>query len=93
VLGNLTIDIDRYWGTSNPYPEQTTTNLQYLTLNQSINDFVNFAQNVVLPFDTGRTSAPSLAVRIRTDEILPRTYLANTNSSRGYGWVVPTQVL
>lgn len=63
------MDIDRYWGSSSPYPVQTTTNLQYLTLNQSINDFVNFAQNVVLPFDTGRTSTASVAVRMKVNEV------------------------
>lgn len=36
-----------------------TKNLQYLTLDQAVADFVNFAQNVKLPFDTtGATNAP-----------------------------------
>lgn len=52
-------ETDRYWGNSSPFDEQTTKNLQYLTLEQSVADFVNFARNVKLPFDTsGKTNAP-----------------------------------
>jgi hypothetical protein len=41
----------RYWGFSSPFLQQTTENLQFLTVNNSIQDLVNFARNVKLPFD------------------------------------------
>lgn len=59
MADHLTPLTDRYWGDSNPYANQTTTNLQYLNLEQAVADFVYFAQNVSLPFDTtGQTNAP-----------------------------------
>ncbi|KAI0153177.1 endoprotease endo-Pro [Xylariaceae sp. FL1272] len=49
----------RYWGNSTPFANQTTKNLQYLTLNQSVSDFVHFARTVKLPFDdAGSSNAP-----------------------------------
>jgi hypothetical protein len=48
----------RYWGTSSPYADQTTANLQYLTLSNAMSDHTNFAQNVDLPFDTHGRSNP-----------------------------------
>lgn len=51
----------RYWGNSSPYPELTTKNLQYLTLENSISDLTNFAQSSRLPFDRKRTSRPTKA--------------------------------
>ncbi|KAK6084908.1 serine carboxypeptidase S28 [Seiridium cupressi] len=60
AIGGAVVMIEhRYWGNSTPYDTQTTMNLQYLTLDQAVADFVNFAQNVKLPFDTsGATNAP-----------------------------------
>ncbi|KAI0126464.1 serine carboxypeptidase S28 [Xylariales sp. AK1849] len=59
AVGGAVILIEhRYWGDSNPYPNQTTTHLQYLNLDQAIADFVNFAHNASLPFDTtGQSNA------------------------------------
>ncbi|KAH8895932.1 endoprotease endo-Pro [Thozetella sp. PMI_491] len=51
----------RYWGTSSPFQNLTTKNLQYLTLENSIKDTTYFANNVQLPFDTNGTSKPSKA--------------------------------
>ena len=51
----------RYWGTSSPYDRLTTKNLQYLTLENSILDTTNFANNAPLPFDRNGTSAASKA--------------------------------
>jgi hypothetical protein len=46
----------RYWGKSSPYEDLSTTNLQYLTLEQAIADTQYFARNVQLPFDTTNSS-------------------------------------
>ncbi|KAG5926782.1 hypothetical protein E4U42_002950 [Claviceps africana] len=51
----------RYWGGSSPYQKLTTETLQYLTLNQSIQDLVYFANNVHLPFDPHGSSKPKKA--------------------------------
>ncbi|KAG8406844.1 hypothetical protein J3459_018625 [Metarhizium acridum] len=51
----------RYWGQSSPYPSLTTETLQYLTLDQSIQDLVYFANNVRLPFDPDGSSRPDKA--------------------------------
>lgn len=50
-IGAATIVIEhRYWGYSSPYAELTTANLTYLTLDQAIHDFTNFANHAELPF-------------------------------------------
>jgi hypothetical protein len=49
----------RYWGTSSPYEDQTTANLQYLTVSNAMSDLINFAQIAKLPFDTGKPSTAS----------------------------------
>ncbi|KAI5856184.1 peptidase S28 [Durotheca rogersii] len=50
----------RYWGNSTPFEVQTTKNLQFLNLDQSVADFVHFARTVKLPFDEdGTSNAPS----------------------------------
>ncbi|OTA06942.1 alpha/beta hydrolase [Trichoderma parareesei] len=51
----------RYWGQSSPFDSLTTENMRYLTLEQSVQDLVYFAQNVALPFDQNRTSTPDKA--------------------------------
>ncbi|KAG8896617.1 hypothetical protein FRB99_008796 [Tulasnella sp. 403] len=53
----------RYWGKSSPYPDLTAQHLQYLTVEQAIEDTVYFAQNVQLPwngtkFNTSPYSVP-----------------------------------
>ncbi|ETS81172.1 hypothetical protein PFICI_06174 [Pestalotiopsis fici W106-1] len=59
VGGAVVLIEHRYWGQSSPYQNLTVANLQYLTIDQAIADFVNFAKNVKLPFDTsGATNAP-----------------------------------
>jgi len=55
---------DRYWGNSSPYSKLTTQNMQYLTLNNSIADLVNFARNVQLPFDKTGSSVATKAVSV-----------------------------
>lgn len=46
---------------SSPYPELNTSSLQYLTAEQAIADFVNFARTAQLPFDTSNAStAPNV---------------------------------
>lgn len=52
-LGAAQILIEhRYWGSSSPFDDLTTENLQYLTLENSILDMTNFANNVELPWAT-----------------------------------------
>lgn len=55
-MGDILNIADRYWGESSPYQNLTTTNLQLLTLEQAIADFVYFAKTVDLPFDTNHSS-------------------------------------
>lgn len=56
---------DRYWGESSPFPQLNTSNLQYLTVQQAMSDFTNFASNATLPFDSGNASnAASVVSRI-----------------------------
>ncbi|KAI8965241.1 peptidase S28 [Daldinia sp. FL1419] len=50
VGGAVVLIEHRYWGNSTPYQVQTTKNLQFLNLDQSVVDFVPFAQAVELPF-------------------------------------------
>lgn len=40
----------RYWGLSSPFPELTTENMKYLTLDNALKDMTYFANNVKLPF-------------------------------------------
>lgn len=47
---------DRYWGESSPFAQLNTSNLQYLTVQQAMADFTNFASNASLPFDSGNAS-------------------------------------
>ena len=66
-LGAAAVVVEhRYWGQSSPVPDLTTENMKYLTLNQSIADFVNFAENVQLPFDTNQSSVASKAPWVMT---------------------------
>ncbi|KAI0473312.1 peptidase S28 [Xylariaceae sp. FL0804] len=60
VGGAVVLVEHRYWGNSTPFAVQSTENLQYLTLEQSVSDFTRFARAVELPFDpTGSSNAPS----------------------------------
>ncbi|KAI6245863.1 putative extracellular serine carboxypeptidase [Erysiphe necator] len=56
IQGAVVMVEHRYWGNSSPFADLTTKNLQYLTLNQSISDFIYFAKTVQLPFDTNQSS-------------------------------------
>lgn len=47
----------RYWGKSSPYDELTTEKLQYLTVENAMSDFTNFAKTVTPPFDPQRDSS------------------------------------
>lgn len=48
----------RFFGYSNPYDNLTTQSLELLTIEQAIEDFVYFAQNVHLPFPGGDNVKP-----------------------------------
>ncbi|KAJ5899127.1 Peptidase S28 [Penicillium taxi] len=56
IKGAVILLEHRYWGESSPYTELTAETLQYLTLENSIQDLTYFAKNVVLPFDTNSSS-------------------------------------
>lgn len=56
----------RYWGESSPYENLTTTNLQYLNLDNAIQDLIYFAHNVELPFDVNGTTKPTAAPWVLT---------------------------
>ncbi|KAG7441696.1 peptidase S28 [Guyanagaster necrorhizus] len=51
----------RYFGESNPFPNLDVDSLEYLTIAQTIEDHVYFAQNVVLPQDNGDSVGPDKA--------------------------------
>lgn len=82
-IGAAVIVIEhRYWGDSSPYAELTTKNMQYLTLNNSISDFNNFARNVQLPFDQARSSTP---------EKTPWVMMGGSYSGALSAWTASTQ--
>ncbi|ETS84162.1 hypothetical protein PFICI_02187 [Pestalotiopsis fici W106-1] len=56
IDGAIILIEHRYWGSSSPCQNQTTTCLQDLTLQQAVDDFVNFAQNAPLPFDPSNST-------------------------------------
>lgn len=58
VGGAVILVEHRYWGNSTPYEVQSTKNLQFLNLDQSVADFIHFARNVKLPFATSGLSNP-----------------------------------
>ena len=93
-IGAATIVLEhRYWGTSTPYTDLSTENMKYLTLENSIYDLTNFAQNVKLPFDKhGSSSAKSApwvimggsysgALSAWTESVAPGTFWAYHASS------------
>lgn len=47
----------RYWGYSSPYEVLNAETLQYLTIENAMSDFTNFAATVVPPFDPQQTSS------------------------------------
>lgn len=53
----------RYFGRSTPYNESNAETLQYLTLDNAIQDLIYFANNVVFPFDktNGSSTKPDKA--------------------------------
>jgi hypothetical protein len=51
----------RFFGFSNPYPDLKTESLNLLTLDQSIEDIVYFAENVNLPMPGGDIVTPDVA--------------------------------
>lgn len=59
--GAVVIMEHRYWGGSSPFEELTSENLQYLTLENSIQDNIYFANTFQPPFDTTGGSAPDKA--------------------------------
>ena len=58
-VGAATIVLEhRYWGESSPFTELTTANMTYLTLENSIQDLIHFANTVDLPFAKGSNTHP-----------------------------------
>ncbi|KAI1466238.1 peptidase S28 [Daldinia caldariorum] len=93
VGGAIVLVEHRYWGNSTPYEIQTTKNLQFLNLDQSVADFVRFAQTAKLPFDIdGTSNAPnspwiwtggsySGALGAWVESLAPGTFWATHSSS------------
>ncbi|RYP15867.1 hypothetical protein DL766_009291 [Monosporascus sp. MC13-8B] len=93
VGGAVLLVEHRYWGNSTPYVEQTTKNLRFLNLDQSVADFVHFARTAKLPFDQNGTSnaenAPwiwsggsySGALGAWVESLAPGTFWATHSSS------------
>ncbi|KAJ6107262.1 Peptidase S28 [Penicillium sp. IBT 18751x] len=93
IKGAVILIEHRYWGNSSPYPDLTTENLQYLTLENAIADLTYFAKNVDLPFDTNSSSnsqnAPwvlsggsySGALTAWTESVSPGTFWAYHSTS------------
>lgn len=66
-VGGAAILIEhRYWGYSSPFANLTTDNLQYLTLDNAVQDLIYFAENVRLPFDPQGSSRPDKAPWVLT---------------------------
>ncbi|KAK4175357.1 putative serine protease [Triangularia setosa] len=59
VGGAIILLEHRYWGESSPFSHLSTSNLTYLTLNDSVADLAHFARHAQLPFDeSGQSNAP-----------------------------------
>ncbi|KAJ7671591.1 serine carboxypeptidase S28-domain-containing protein [Mycena polygramma] len=59
AVGGATIVMEhRYWGASIPFANYSTANMRYFTLENSVQDFAYFAQNVKLPFTNGTKALP-----------------------------------
>lgn len=69
----------RYWGGSSPYQNLTVETLQYLTLDQAVQDLVHFAKTVRLPFDPQGSSKPDKAPWILSGCSYPGALTAWTN--------------
>lgn len=61
IKGAAIVIEHRYYGDSSPYQELTAKTLQYLTLDQSMQDLIYFANNVKLHFDEDGGTHPSRA--------------------------------
>jgi len=55
---------DRYYGQSSPFESLTSKTLQYLTIENAIQDAIHFAKNAKLPFDRLGGSNADSAVRL-----------------------------
>lgn len=72
----------RYWGYSSPYPDLTTKNLQYLTLNQSISDFTTLAEQLRPEWDPEGASRASKAPWVFVGGSYPGALAAWTASTQ-----------
>ncbi|KAK6213288.1 endoprotease [Colletotrichum tabaci] len=83
VGGAVVLVEHRYFGDSNPFQNLTTQNMQYLTLEQVLADFVHFARTADLLFDPSGKSHPSQT---------PWVWIGNSYSAALVAWaerVVP----
>ncbi|XP_014550039.1 hypothetical protein COCVIDRAFT_116699 [Bipolaris victoriae FI3] len=77
VRGAVVLVEHRYFGESQPFDNLSTSNLQYLALDQVLADFVHFARTVELPFDLSGNSHP-----LRT----PWIWVGNSYSATLVAW-------
>ena len=78
VGGAVVVIEHRYWGDSSPFTELTEANLQYLTLENSLEDMVYFVRNFDPPFDTSGNVGPESA---------PWIYVGGSYSGALGGWL------
>ncbi|KAF2215786.1 hypothetical protein CERZMDRAFT_81896 [Cercospora zeae-maydis SCOH1-5] len=83
----------RFLGSSLPYSELTTANLEYLTVDQTLLDLPYFAHNVELPFASKNATSPEVvpwvnfgcsadgAYALYTERLAPGTFWATYSSS------------
>ncbi|KAF7344257.1 hypothetical protein MVEN_01717000 [Mycena venus] len=59
AVGGANIVLEhRYWGASVPFANYSTANMKYLTIENNVQDYAYFAQNVQLPWASGAKSVP-----------------------------------
>lgn len=59
INGVIVLLEHRYWGKSSPFDSLTTENLQYLTLDNSLQDQIYFAHNLEAPFNPNGSTDPA----------------------------------
>ncbi|KAJ6548488.1 serine carboxypeptidase S28-domain-containing protein [Mycena capillaripes] len=59
AVGGANIVLEhRYWGASVPFADYSTANMKYLTIENNVQDYAYFAQNVQLPWASGAKAVP-----------------------------------
>jgi Serine carboxypeptidase S28 len=59
--GAMVVIEHRFFGFSNPYPDLSVASFRVHTIQQAIDDFVYFSENVNLPMPGGHAVKPNMA--------------------------------